>query len=158
MNLLLSRDYSGRDCSLGTFTAGALTLEALERPWVEFSPYPCGHPEISCVPAGTYALVPHDTLKFPRHFALVNESLGVYHEAVPSGKVGRTACLIHAANEVSQLEGCIAVGREREYVGNQWMVLDSRAAYEALMAVVPWMPGHTLSIEYAPGVCPSPQS
>ena len=154
MNLQLIRDYAGL-CTLGRLTVdAALTLQTLARPWVADPPYLCGPPDTSCVPAGTYELVLHDTPKFPRHFALVNEALGVYHEAVPGVRVGRTACLLHVANDVDQLEGCIAVGRTREYVGDQWMVLNSRDAYAAFAAAVPWVPGHTLTITYAEGVKP----
>lgn len=155
MNLLLVRDYAGRDCTLGELTVGSLTLKTLERPWVAYPPYPCGHPDTSCIPPGAYALVLHDTPKWPKHFALVNEALGIYHESVPSGQFGRTACLIHSANAVYQLEGCCAVGCEREQVGSQWMVLRSRDAYAAFSAVVPWESGHTITIEYAAGVMPN---
>lgn len=149
MNLRLVRDYAGRDCTLGQMIIGALTLQTLERPWIAYPPHLCGHPDASCVPAGVYELALHDTPKFPRHFALVNESLGIYHESVPAGQVGRTACLIHAANYVAQLEGCCAVGRARQFVGDQWMVLDSRDAYAALQTALPWEPGHSLTIEYS---------
>jgi len=158
MNLTLVRDYAGKVCTLGKLTVGALVLETLERPWIAYPPYLCGHPDTSCVPAGVYSLALHDTPKFPKHFALVNEGLGIYHEVLPAGVVGRTACLIHAANYVTQLEGCCSVGRERQFVGDQWIVGNSRDAYEALMSVVPWEEGHAISIEYAPGVCQSPQS
>lgn len=148
MNLQLVRDYAGRDCTLGRLIIDTLTLQTLERPWIAYPPHPCGHPDTSCVPPGVYELALHDTPKFPRHFALVNEALGIYHESVPPGQFGRTACLIHAANYVSQLEGCCAVGRSREYVGDQWMVLDSRDAYAALQESLPWTTGHLLTIEY----------
>lgn len=154
MNLQLIRDYAGRDCTLGRLIISDLTLQTLERPWIPSPPSVCGHPDTSCVPAGTYQLALHDTPKFPKHFALVNEALGIYHEVVPAGQVGRTACLIHAANYVAQLEGCCAVGRSRQYVGDQWMVLDSRDAYAALEAAVPWETGHSLTIDYAAGVNP----
>lgn len=145
MNLTLTRDYSGA-CTLGRLIAGDLTLQTLERPWVAYPPYLCGHPDTSCVPSGVYELVLHDTPKFPRHFALVNPSLGVYHETVPAGQIGRVACLLHVANDVEQVEGCIALGLKREYVGDQWMVLNSRDAYAAFEAAVPWVSGHTLTI------------
>lgn len=151
--LLLIRDYSGPVCTLGRLIVGDLVLQTLERPWIAYPPHLCGHPDTSCVPAGGYALALHDTPKFPKHFALVNEALGIYHESVPAGAFGRTACLIHAANYVEQLEGCCAVGRERQVAGiNQWMVLDSRDAYAALQAAVPWVAGYTLTVEYAADV------
>lgn len=150
MNLQLLRDYAGPTCTLGRLLIGDLTLETLERPWIPWPPNLCGHPDTSCVPEGVYQLVLHDTPKFPRHFAMVNEALGIYHESVSVGHAGRTACLIHVANQVSQLEGCCAVGRSREFVGDQWMVLDSREAYEAFQVAVPWVAGHTLTIKSAP--------
>lgn len=152
MDPKLIRDYAGRDCTLGRLIIGALILQTLERPWIAYPPHLCGHPDTSCVPAAVYQLALHDTPKFPRHFALVNEGLGIYHESVPRGQVGRTACLIHVANEVSQLEGCVAVGLSRQFVGDQWMVLNSRDAYAALQAALPWGPGHSIAIEYATGV------
>jgi len=114
--LTLIRDYAGPACTLGRLIMGDLVLQTLERPWIPYPPQLCGHPDTSCVPAGVYQLALHDTPKFPRHFALVNEALGIYHEILPRGVVGRTSCLIHAANYVTQLEGCCAVGREREFV------------------------------------------
>ena len=152
MNLHLVRDYAGPTCTLGRLIIGDLVLQTLERPWVPYPPQLCGHPDTSCVPAGVYQLALHDTPKFPQHFALVNEALGIYHEVLPRGVVGRTACLIHAANYVTQLEGCCAVGRERQFVGDQWMVLSSRDAYEAFAAAVPWEEGNALTIEYADGI------
>src|SRR6185437_12204001 len=48
MNLRLVRDYAGEDCTLGRLTVGALTVKTLERPWVQYPPHPCGHPDTSC--------------------------------------------------------------------------------------------------------------
>lgn len=155
MNLQLVRDYAGDDCTLGRLTIGSLTVKTLERPWIAYPPYPFGRPDTSCVPPGLYALALHDTRKFPKKFALVNESLGIYADAVPSGKVGRCACLIHTGNWVTDVEGCIIVGRDRRLDGETWMLLESKDAYAALAAAVPWQEGHSLLIEYAAGVEPS---
>lgn len=154
MKLQLLRDPPTQNCTLGILSDGQESLQTLELPWIS-DPY-CkgGHPERSCVPAGEYSLVLHDSTTHPKSFCLVNPALGVYHlpEDVPLGVVARTCCLIHVANETSQLLGCIGVGRKREFVGNQWMVLDSRDAYAAFQAAVPWKAGHSLTIEYSAGV------
>lgn len=156
MNLRIVRDYSADDATLGRLNVGNLVLDTLERPWVADPSCKGGHPDFSCVPAGDYALALHDSAKFPKHLALVNPALGVYHlpADVPAGVIGRTACLIHVANFVSQLEGCCAVGRGRRLIAERWMVSDSGDAYAAFTAAVPWVEGHTLSISYAPGITP----
>lgn len=71
MNLFLRRDYSGEDCTLGILTVGSLALDTLELPWIADPSCKGGHPEKSCVPAGTYLLALHDTPDHPRTFALV---------------------------------------------------------------------------------------
>jgi len=159
MNIVLIRDYAGDDCTLGRLTVavdGAI-FEALERPWVADPTCIGGHPDLSCVPAGTYQLALHDSPKFPKHFALVNHALGVYHMPadVPSGVLARTACLLHSANFVDQLEGCCALGRSRRHIAERWMITDSQAAYGTFAGIVPWIEGHTLAISYAPGITPA---
>jgi hypothetical protein len=151
VNLQLARDYAGRDCTLGRLTIGALTLYTLERLWIPIPTAPCGHPDTSCLPPGLYSLALHDTPKFPRHFALANEQLGVYADSVPAGKVGRCACLIHTGNYVTDVEGCIIVGRNRRLVGDEWTLLESVLAYADLRAALPWQAGNSLTIEYSPG-------
>lgn len=141
MNLTLARDTDNGVCTLGALNINGSALQSLERPWV---PGPAGGTKgISCVPPGLYQLVRHDTEAHPRSFALVNEGLGVYHLAVPPGKEGRTACLIHVANFPNELRGCIALGMER--AGNS--VSHSKIAIDRFYNAVPWIDGaHTLEI------------
>lgn len=153
MQLLLTRDNEippPPDHLYGVMEAGTLILQTTERPWVpEHGGAPCGEPGVSCVPAGTYTLVLHDTPAHPLTFALVNEALGIYHEPhdVPTDLCGRSACLIHAGNFASQSEGCILVGHGRGVLNGKPDVTDSRAALAELLAVVPWIAGkHTLTI------------
>lgn len=152
MNLILTRDNTvppAPDHLYGILEAGLLTLQTMERPWIpEHGGAPCGEPGVSCVPAGTYTLVLHDTPAHPLTFALVNEALGIYHEPhdVPTNLCGRSACLIHAGNFASQSEGCILVGRARGVLNGKPDVTDSRAALAELLAIVPWVVGHSLTI------------
>jgi len=154
MILHLLRDLASPQCTLGTITIGSLTVQTLERPWIPAPSGLCGVPNFSCVPAGTYQLARHDTPKHPKTWALVNPELGIYHEEIPAGCIGRNACLLHPGNWAEQLEGCIAPGMTRSQMGGQWMVGESVKAFEAIQALVPWVDGHILIIEYAPGVTP----
>lgn len=84
---------------------------------------------ISCIPEGTYQLLPHESPRFGTCYALECESLGVTRY----GPSLRTHILIHKANTADQLEGCLAPGVAFGILGNDWAVLNSTAAFNALM-------------------------
>lgn len=140
------------DCTLGLLMAADLVLSVLERPWIPSSTCKGGTKHLSCVPLGTYTLEVHDTPKHPRTFALVNFDLDVVHQEGDDNDPDpdRVACLIHPANFVSQLEGCIAPGlrhaKAPEGTVGGYMVVNSRDAFARLMARIPWENGHTLRI------------
>lgn len=139
MNLI--RDTKTFAETMGKLTYGPASCETVEQP--------DNHdmPEHSCIPMGTYTLVPHtstrlheDDGKTPlRTWALVNPALGITHspdDPLPGG-IGyphRSECLIHPANYASQLEGCIAPGARRApTLGNgPMMVTDSRATFKLI--------------------------
>lgn len=137
----LTRDTKTFAECLGRLTFGSTSCETIEQPDNHDTP---GH---SCVPVGTYTLVPHtsarlheDDGKTPlRTWALVNPALGITHspnDPLPGG-IGyphRSECLIHPANYASQLEGCIAPGSRRAPTlgGGPMMVTDSRATFKAI--------------------------
>lgn len=123
----------------------------LERPWIplcteieigrfdepaNFVLPPCGQKGVSCIPPGIYDLVPHSSEAHPDTFALVNPDLWVYHfdTDVPFLKRGiaRTAILIHPANFVEELRGCIAPGMTRNIFPISPNVGSSRAAFALL--------------------------
>lgn len=142
MNLYLIRDTDDGRRTFGTLNLNGVVLQTLERPWVPGSG-PAGTKGVSCIPKGPYELVRHDTEAHPRSFALVNEALGVYHYACPPGIDGRTACLIHVANWVSELRGCIALGMDR----GEDSIARSRIAVDRFYATVSWLDDtHTLEI------------
>lgn len=66
----------------------------LELPWLN------NLPQKSCIPAGRYKIVPRFSAKYKSHLHILD---------VPN----RSWILIHEANYVHQLLGCIAVGRTR---------------------------------------------
>lgn len=163
MELFLDRQLTDGTLTLGelTLTGSPLALVTLELPWRPLPNALCGRPDVSCVPAGTYQLVTHDSPRHPRTWALVAPELCVYHELgdVPPGfnQPVRIAVLIHTANWVNQLEGCIGVGRGKIHSasgGGDWYITESMLAFQDLKAAVPWTDGHTLTIQYAPGVEP----
>jgi uncharacterized protein DUF5675 len=154
MNIVLQRNYTDTRCTLGVLTAGTLVLQTLELPWLPVPWGPCGTPFESCVPAGSYALALHDSPAHPRTWALVNTALGLYDNIVPNGLRGRTDCLVHVANYPGELEGCIGVGISRLKWSGSWMIAQSDDAFALLRAALPWEPGSTLAVMYAPGVEP----
>jgi hypothetical protein len=150
MKLTLIRDPSDGVRTFGTlsWSDDQVELQTLERPWIPSIAGPGGHAQTSCVPLGVYELVLHDSAAHPKTWALVNPALGVYHQPgdVPTGQTGRTECLIHTANTIAQLAGCIGVGMTRSLLNGEPDVASSVAAFTALKEAVPWIEGHTISI------------
>lgn len=130
--LKLFRDSQSSTATTGFFDTAPHRIFTLERPWVPNHPAPCGRKGVSCIPPGRYRLVPHNSEAHPHTVALVNPDLWVYHfdEDVPSHQRGlaRTVVLIHPANFVSELRGCIAPGWSRQ--GST--VSESRRAFAQL--------------------------
>lgn len=127
---------------MGLLSFADTTLQTLELPWV-FSPdHPGGEPDKSCVPLGVYDLALHNTVKHPKSFALVNPNLGVIHEPDSDYPNARTACLLHVANTVSDLAGCIGLG----LAGHNCYISSSVLACKEFYLAVPWLEGHTLEV------------
>jgi len=99
-------------------------LKTVEREWKN------NQPSISCVPEGEYRLVPHQSPKYGKCYALEAPELGV----TINGPSLRTHCLFHAANLPEQLEGCVAPGMRFGVVSNKWAVLESKVARDHLMS------------------------
>jgi hypothetical protein len=159
MNIVLARDTFTPFETLGLMTVGSQRFHTIERPWVAGNDpgEDGGEPGKSCVPAGTYDLVLHDTPNHPHSFALVNRALDVVHLPTPGY---RSSVLIHSANWVIQLEGCIALGlgrvEDKARLDAHWMITSSKAAMAQFSRLVPWELGHTLTIQRAPLPEPKP--
>jgi len=81
----------------------------VEKPWVRNIPFK------SCIPDGRYKLVPFQRSNGQNVYALVNEDLKVYltkEDMDAAGGFGRYACLIHIANTVDDVVGCIGPGKQ----------------------------------------------
>jgi hypothetical protein len=155
VHFAIIRDMPRADAMLGALEIGSQKLYTLEPPWVPIDGALCGHPGQSCVPAGDYMLVRHNTTEHPKTFALVAPSLGVYNAQadIPPGCIGRFEVLLHNGNYPRNSLGCILLGLGRS-VMNGPMVTNSDDALRAFQALVPWMDGHTLSIIAAPAAAP----
>jgi hypothetical protein len=159
MDLLLTRDATippapdhlyGRLVVYAASGMSLLELQTIEQPWVpEPGGAPCGEPDHSCVPVGVYQLALHNTAEHPRTFALVNPELGIFHEPadIASSSTGRVACLIHSGNIARQSKGCILVGLTRSVLNGLPDVADSHTALTRLLGILPWVSGHSLTIE-----------
>jgi hypothetical protein len=149
VRLILSRSTSDEQRTLGTLTVGLITFATVERPWIPNQEGPGGMRRKSCVPLGEYTVIPHHSKNFPSTYALVNPLLGVWyqpHEIPAEQKWGRSAILIHCGNRVSDVIGCIAVGKEHGRLGNEPGVLRSALAMKELDRILNRQ-SHTLIIQ-----------
>jgi hypothetical protein len=110
---------------------GADFCATCEQPWNDNQE---GH---SCIPVGTYELMPYLS---PAHGPTVvfhNPALGIYGwpALIPAGQSGRSLCEIHPANWPFQLKGCVAVGQELTDIPPNGMgVTHSVATFQLLAA------------------------
>ena len=137
--LNLFRDISTEFLTSGWLQCNGKKFATLERPWVADIIGKGGHKGVSCVPVGEYQLLPWDSENHPKVWALSNPQLDVYRDpaSVPSIKINfaRTCVLIHVANYVSELRGCIAIGKTRTREGPDWILRNSRDAVNELRTV-----------------------
>lgn len=141
LTLTLVRDLQTPIETLGYLSLRDRKWPSIEKPWVEDPRSLAGHKGASSVPLGEYRLVPHNSEKHPRVWALLNPALEIYHWdwEVPKARVGiaRTLCLIHVANYAAELEGCVAIGKTRVKSANSaWMVTNSRDAINELRSAI----------------------
>ncbi len=142
MLLTLTRDTSARDYTQGVMQVGSMLFQTIELPWIPDPQGLGGCPDLSCVPVGTYELHLHDSPKHPHSFALQNLALDVSAVEIPEKPWVRSECLIHVANYANQLLGCIGIGLSRA----PGVIMQSVLAMDRFNELVPWIPGHTLTI------------
>lgn len=131
----------------------------LERPWIPNELGPGGKPRESCVPDGLYELRAYSSQRFPNAYTLFNDALGVWlhlEDRPKTASWGRSEILIHSANTVDQIVGCIAVGlRHGVFDGKGTGVLESRRAMNKLRAALGEGP-HWISIRPTQGTKEKP--
>ncbi len=94
--------------------------ETLELPWKD------NQSNVSCIPAGQYKVKKRWSEKYNEHFHI-------------TGVPNRDYILIHPANYVSQLRGCVAVGRDLADINNDGLmdVTSSKATLSELLTILP---------------------
>lgn len=125
-HLSLTRGYTDRG-AFGEFRTPVRSYHTVERPWLG------NQASVSCIPEGVY------TLRKRRSGVVERTTGGQFLEGWEvTGVLGRTYIMIHPANTMDQLEGCIAPGLSTGVLPGkdgdpQWAVLNSFAAFKMLM-------------------------
>jgi len=144
--ILTMHTQSNEEATTGIMQAGDLEFYTIELPWRD------NKQGWSCVPAGTYDLIPYNSPTHGPTWCLHNPALNVYGRApYPIGC--RSECELHSANYARQLLGCIALGTDGQPMIDPMTntvvpaVENSRdAVAELLKLLTPMSSGHTLSI------------
>lgn len=123
----------------GELTIRGEVFATVEQPWADNTPFK------SCIPDGVYTLEPHESKKYGYTWAMVNKQNRVYHYDDPNAR--RFACLIHSGNFAHQVQGCIALGREIDYIQGYLGVTNSRASMDKLRNLLSGVERHTIEIE-----------
>lgn len=125
--------------TFGELTIGDFTCKTIEREWLNNRSF------VSCIPAGEYQLIPHERPNGDNVFAVVNEALGIYRYPHPGAK--RDLILIHSANTMGELAGCIAPGDHHGGIGGKFAVYNSQVTMDKLKALL-GTEEHTLTISW----------
>lgn len=131
---LLRTQYTDTS-TVGYIDLAGWTFYTIEQPWRDNEQ---GH---SCVPVGTYTLIPYVSPRHGATYCLHNPLLNIYGTGtIPPG--GRSYCEIHSANWASQLNGCIALGSDDVPMFNpatgkvELAVEDSRNAVAKFLSII----------------------
>ena len=117
--ITIKRKYNEKQTP-GEGRIGDFTFKTLELPWKN------NNRKVSCIPEGTYNCVKRYSSKYKDHIHILD---------VP----GRDMILIHNANYVTQLLGCIAVGDAHVDINKDGLVdtTNSVATLKKIMAMLP---------------------
>ena len=110
MEILLTRfSYSPTETEGYLEVPGLDPMFTMERPWLN------NKRGVSCIPDGEYKLRPHVRPSGDKVYILSNSLKYIYEtdDDIPPEGYGRTLILIHKANFVEDLAGCIAPGLGR---------------------------------------------
>lgn len=111
----LHRSYFKEGTNGALFVSDRFLCHTIELPWRG------NRPNVSCVPEGTYELVPRFSKKFNNHLILKNVA-------------GRSLILLHPANDAQkELRGCIA---PVTYLGGTGKGIYSKQALDKILSLV----------------------
>lgn len=121
--------------TFGILKADSFECVTVERPWLQ------NKRSISCIPAGEYVL------RKRKSGVVSRTSRGKFLEGWEVVDVpDRTYIMLHIANKVSNVIGCIGVGRSFGVIGQSWAVMSSAIAFEELMDALSGEEEHTLMV------------
>lgn len=126
--------------TFGEMKVGNLLFKTVEREWLD------NKKNISCVPAGVYDLIPHLRVSGTEAYALVNHELGVYR--YPNEKAKRDLILIHIANTMKDVVGCIGPGKVFGGIGDSFAVYSSGNSMKQIIEKLGREETHTLHITW----------
>ena len=120
----LTRFCYGEMGTFGKLEGANFSSFTVEDPWKNNAP------NKSCIPEGIYQAKRTSRPKHGNTFVLINEELKI----AEFPKLGmRDSCLIHTANTIIDVEGCIGFGERLGCLGSNWAVLDSVSAIKRFM-------------------------
>ena len=90
--------------TLSYLTVGRLKLHGIEPAWLD------NRPNISCIPAGVYALLPYRSAKHRTALQILGGTVGDAKRHLDPPVVTRYRCLVHIENYPRRLLGCLAPG------------------------------------------------
>ncbi len=135
MKLTLQRFLQDDDGTFGILTIGELQLYTVEREWRD------NEPNISCVPADDYEMVPHSG-KYADTWALVGETVSHY----PETSAARSTCVFHVGNRWMDVRGCVAIGTWFGVIKGIRAVVHSRDAMAVFRQALRDTGPHTITI------------
>ena len=131
MDVLLERYSYAPTETEGRLILPAFYLWTIERPWKDNQPF------VSCIPDGEYDLIPHTRPPDPDRrpeddevYAIVNPALNV--NLYDQGDGSRYLILVHVANFVKDVVGCVGPGLHRNIITGRRAVSASRKAMQKL--------------------------
>ena len=114
MELVLKRSYFEKGTNGALFINGQFLCFTIELPWKD------NLRNISCIPEGTYEILPRHSKRFQNHLHVQDVK-------------GRSLILIHPANNaLKELRGCIAPVSQLTDIGKGWK---SREALNKLLTL-----------------------
>lgn len=129
-------------------TYGIIAVPSAEfKCWTVELPWKNNHKMLSCIPEGTYDLVPHNSFDHPDTWAFVNHSLNVYHfEGSETPSDARTVCLLHPDNTPATIAGCVGMGKKLAMFSGLLGVTDSIDTYGILHNIIKLTPSPQMHI------------